>query len=274
MSDEPTQGGTAEAEPTTEQGPNIAAIAERMDSFAQELGGLREALTEPEPEYGQEPYGFDYVDPSQLAGQGYPQPSPVQQQFAPGYGQQPYAPQQPYAGQPDPYGQYQPQPQFGQPGMQPGQPQFMDDGYGNMVPVPQQPQQQFQQQQEDPRLAEVLQTVQGLQTQFERQQVLGKVAEYEARYPELKKPEVFRPAAEAAAAKAQEMGRPDLAGDPEWVVTHWLAERAANSAGSETPAGSAQEMQLEQPGGVAPAQPEVDPGDAIVDAFTSKRPPW
>src|SRR4051794_10845484 len=115
MTDEATP--TAEAEGTTEQGPDISAIAERMDSFAQELGGLKEAVLAPEPEYGYEPE--------------YGQPAPYQQQFAgQPYQQQPFAgqPQQPYAGQPE-YGQ---QPGM-QPGQVPGQPQVLYDEWGNPV---------------------------------------------------------------------------------------------------------------------------------------------
>jgi hypothetical protein len=258
MAEPETQGGTAEAEPTPEQGPDISAIAERMDSFAQDMAGLKEAVLAPEPEYGYEPE--------------YGQPDPYQQQFAgQPYQQQPFAgqPQQPYAGQPE-YGQ---QPGM-QPGQVPGQPQVLYDEWGNPVQLP--PQQQMPQQQEQlpPWAQQLMEQTQGIQSQIERQQVLGKVAEFEARYPELKNPEVFTPAAEAAQQKALQMGRPDLAGDPEFVVMSWLADRAANSAGSETPAGSAQEMQLETPGGVAPEQPEVHPGDRILEAWQSRQPPW
>jgi hypothetical protein len=242
--------GTAEgqngAEAGEEQGgSDIGALVERMDQFSEQLGQLQ-------GQQGEDPYGGDPY--AAFAGEAFEDPY--------------QAGQAPYVGE-----------GFGQ------EPQgeqlvtlYDEAGQPHQVPAS-----MFEQQQgPDPqRLAQEL-GIPEIQQQVERMQMMSTVSQYEQQYPELRDEAVYRPAAEKALQRAMMIAEGDqaeayrLASNPHFVVDTWLAGRAGQGAGSETPAGSAgQEMPLEGASGTqGPGEQQRDPGDAMVSAVKSRQPPW
>lgn len=72
---------------------------------------------------------------------------------------------------------------------------------------------------------------------------------------------------QSAQARAEALGMPQLAAEPEFVETVYLAEQARQRAGDEVPAGSERGVTLERGGTAPPAAsstPTPDDGDRIV----------
>jgi hypothetical protein len=72
---------------------------------------------------------------------------------------------------------------------------------------------------------------------------------------------------ELAQARAQKLGMPQLAAEPDFVETVYLAEQARQRAGDEVPAGSERGVTLERGGTAppaAPSSPAPDDGSRIV----------
>lgn len=86
-----------------------------------------------------------------------------------------------------------------------------------------------------------------------------------AELPELGKPEVATEVIKTAKAYAEQMGRPDLAGDPQMWKLVYLAGRAADQANAEGEEPGV--AHLEGANGASPGGgSQVDLGDAIVNA--------
>lgn len=97
----------------------------------------------------------------------------------------------------------------------------------------------------------------------------------EARYPELQDEAVLKEMVARTAAAAEELGRPELAAEPKFFEKVYLAERAGERAGQESPDGAGRDVPLESAGGasVAADEEEEDPGERIV-ALARKRNPF
>lgn len=247
---ETPEGGQAE----TQSAPDLGPLLERMDQFGSQLGEVKEQVgqfgQQPEP---QEP-GFQYGQPQYDPGQqfGYDPQQPVgPQQFGPGaqYG--------PEAGQ-----QYVDE--FGNP---------MGDPYG------QQPQPQMDPEQIRDQLSDVL-GLEGIRNEVAQMRATRDAEALKQKYPDFADPEKVGPIRESVESAAWEIAGGDqahaekLMNSPAFWEREYLAGRARESAASETPAGGANEIQLETPGGTAPEQPELDEGDGMVAAMTRRQPQW
>lgn len=87
----------------------------------------------------------------------------------------------------------------------------------------------------------------------------------EAEFPELQKEEVAGAVLQAAEQHAAEIGQPELGRNPAFVRVVYLAQKAADRAAGEVPAGT-QPDGLEAAGGAVAPTPQVDPADGIVAA--------
>lgn len=89
----------------------------------------------------------------------------------------------------------------------------------------------------------------------------------EGRYSDLKDEANQERLLQSAQARAEALGMPQLAAEPEFVETVYLADQARQRAGDEVPAGSERGVTLERGGTAPPAAsstPEPDDGDRIV----------
>lgn len=247
---ESTETGGAEAQ----TGPDFGPLLERMDQFGSQLGEVREQVgqfqppepqQQPEPQYGQ----------------------PGQQQ----YGQPQYGgfPQQPFQ-----------QEQFGgEPQYDPSQGQVLYDQFGNPVEIPGAQQQQVDPQQAAQQLASVL-GLPDLQSEVAQMRAHRDAEMLKGRYPDFADPEKFQAIHGAVQQRAMAVARGDeefaqrLMSGPEFWEDTYLAGRARDSAAAETPAGGADAIQLETPGGTTPERAELDEGDLIVAAMDKRRPQW
>jgi hypothetical protein len=89
----------------------------------------------------------------------------------------------------------------------------------------------------------------------------------EERYTDLADEAAQERLLELATARAEKLGMPQLAAEPEFVETVYLAEQARQRAGDEVPAGSERGVTLERGGTAppaAPSSPAPDDGSRIV----------
>jgi hypothetical protein len=227
----------------TQSGPDLGPLLERMDQFGSQLGEVREQVGQqfqPEP---QEP-GFQY---------GQPDP-----------GQQPYGPEQ-FGGEPQ-YG-----PEAGQ--------QYVDE-FGNPVPDGYgQPQPQMDPEQVAAQLRDAL-GLGNLESEVAQMKATRDAESLKQKYPDFADAEKVGKIRESVESAAWEIAGGDqahaekLMNSPAFWEREYLAGRARESAASETPAGGANEIQLETPGGTAPEQPEQDEGDLMVAAAERRKPSW
>lgn len=236
-----------------QQQQDFGPLLERMNDFGGQLGEIRERVEQ-----------FQPAEPGPVQQQPYQDPYGYGDPYAQQPGQPPYGPQQPVGPE-----QFAPEPQFG-----PGAGQVLYDANGYPVEIPgQQPQQQVDPEQAREQLAQML-GVDELRSEFQRMQTINRAREIEAQYPALQNRETVKTVTEQAAQRAQQIGQPELAANPEFVLMTYLAGRASDSAAGETPAGGADAIQLETPGGTSPEQPQLDEGDLIVAAMDARRPQW
>ena len=95
----------------------------------------------------------------------------------------------------------------------------------------------------------------------------------EAKYPELQDEKVLSEMVGKTIQAAKSRGRDELAAEPWFFEMVYLAERAGERAGQESPDGAGRDVSLESAGGASAAgaeQEEEDPGDRIV-ALANKR---
>lgn len=251
-----TTGNESPAE--TQPGPDLGPLLERMDQFGSQLGEVREQV------------GQQYQPEPQQGFEQQPQFDPAQQ-----YG---YPPQQGFGQE-----QFQPEPQYdpntGQPLYeQYGQPQ--GDPYGG-----QQQQPQLDPEQVAEQLSQAL-GLDGIKSEVAQMRAARDAEMLKQKFPDLADREKVegkdgQPGIRAMVEqRAMTIARGDqqlaesLLDSPDFWEASYLAGRAMNSAASETPAGGANEIQLETPGGTAPEQPQQDEGDLIVAAMDRRKPSW
>jgi hypothetical protein len=96
----------------------------------------------------------------------------------------------------------------------------------------------------------------------------------EERYSDLKDEATQDRLLQLAQEQAQTLGMPQLAAEPGFVETVYLADQARSRAGNEVPAGSERGVALERGGTAPPAAPqtaEPNDGDRIVAASRKSR---
>lgn len=155
-------------------------------------------------------------------------------------------------------GQQNQPPQEPDPYQQPGFQEPVDPYYD-----PQQDQQQAMQQLEQYISQQVQQGVQQQVTPWIRQQ---QAVELETKYPDLQNPQVAGPLVEEAARFAQQLGSPELAGDPRFIEKLYLAQKAMTDAAQQTAADGDNGVHLEG-AGAAPQAQEADEGDGMLAAW-------
>lgn len=150
---------------------------------------------------------------------------------------------------------------------EPEGPELLYDEYGQPYdaetgePIdPQQAEQAQLQQFVDQRVTNAVQeAIKPLLENQERQRIVQEADQLEGEFPELADPEKAGQAVETARGLAEQMGQPELAGDPKFVRLSYLAGKAEQLAAQETPAGSTQEaVSIEGGGGATPVSPEED----------------
>jgi hypothetical protein len=235
----PRQRARAEAPQTPEVNPDLL---NRMNEFGSQLGEIKETL-------GQFQTGAEPQEP----GFQYGQPDP---------GQQPYGPEQ-----------FGPEPQYGP---EAGQ-QYVDE-FGNPVPDGYgQPQPQMDPEQVAAQLRDAL-GLGNLESEVAQMKATRDAESLKQKYPDFADQEKVGKIRESVESAAWEIAGGDqahaekLMNSPAFWEREYLAGRARESAASETPAGGANEIQLETPGGTAPEQPEQDEGDLMVAAAERRKP--
>jgi hypothetical protein len=128
---------------------------------------------------------------------------------------------------------------------------------------PQYEQQQAMQQLQQYIQDQVQQGVQSQITPYIRQQ---QAIELENKYPDLQNPQVAGPLVEEATKFAQQLGKPELAGDPRFIEKIYLAQSASSQAAQQTAADGDNGVHLEG-AGAAPQAQEGDAGDDMLNAW-------
>lgn len=98
----------------------------------------------------------------------------------------------------------------------------------------------------------------------------------QAKYPELEDEAVLKEMVELTVQAANELGKPELAMEPKFFEKVYLAERAGERAGQESPDGADRDVSLESARGASAAggeEEEEDIGDRIV-ALAKQRNPF
>jgi hypothetical protein len=96
--------------------------------------------------------------------------------------------------------------------------------------------------------------VEPIKAQLDEMRMRGEANDIAREFPDLNNPEVVKPVLDAAHRHAQRLGNEDLAGEPWFIRMTYLAGRAEEMAGQETPAGGQDGIRLEGAGAGAPSQ--------------------
>ena len=116
-----------------------------------------------------------------------------------------------------------------------------------------------------------------IQEQREAERRVAEANAIEEKYPELQDEKVLKEMVDLTIQAAQELGKPELAAEPKFFEKVYLAERAGERAGQESPGGADRDVSLESARGASAAggeEDEEDAGDRIVALAQRTRAPF